>query len=142
MDFAIDKFLSQQASIGQSRSSVLNPLQWMVVIMVAGLTGFVFAHAPNWLIILMAVLLTSTFVLFAFGFIYFMVREPGTLRSEMYALLKAALDRGYFTADTVALLAGRESKIEKGEGFAVDNAKDLKETVSRRRRKPSQLGDA
>jgi Na+/H+-dicarboxylate symporter len=131
--------LSQQAKIGQSRSSVLNPQQWMMVIMVAGLTSFVFARAPNWLIVLMAALLTSTFVLFAFGFIYFMVREPGTLRSEMYALLKAALDKVYFTADTVALLAGRESKIGRGEGFSVENVKDLKETVKRRRR--SQQGE-
>jgi hypothetical protein len=60
MGFAFDNLLSEQANIGQSRSSVLNPPQWMVVIMVAGLTGFVFAHAPNWLIILMAVLLSAT----------------------------------------------------------------------------------
>jgi hypothetical protein len=141
MNFGFDKLLSKQANIGQSRTSVLNPLQWMVVIMVAGLTAFVFAHAPNWLIILMAVLLTSTFVLFAFGFLYFMVREPGTLRSEMYALLKAALDKGYFTADTVAVLAGRESTMAKGDRFAVDKATGIKETVGRKRSTRSAQGD-
>jgi len=94
MNFRLDKLLSDQANIGRSHSSVLNPLQWMTVILVSGLASFVFAHAPNWLIILMAVLLSSTFALFAVGFVYFMIREPGTLRSEMYALLKGHSTEG------------------------------------------------
>jgi hypothetical protein len=140
MDFRLDKLLSNQSNIGQSRSSVLNPLQWMTVILVGGLASFVYAHAPSWLIILMAVLVSLTFVLFAVGFIYFMIREPGTLRSEMYALLKGAMDRGYFTADTVALLAGQEHKIEKGQGIEVKDAKDIGEAVQRRRRSRPQGG--
>jgi hypothetical protein len=137
MNFPLDKLLSQQTNIGHSRSSILNPLQWMTVIIVGGLASFVFAHAPNWLIILMAVLLSSTFALFAGGFIYFMIREPGTLRSEIYALLKGALDKGYFTAEVVAQLAGQENKIRQGQEFEVRNARDLRETVHRRRGNPS-----
>jgi hypothetical protein len=91
MDLSFDKLLSNQANIGQSRSSILNPLQWMTVILVGGLASFFYAHAPEWLIVLMAVLLSLTFGLFALGFIYFMIREPGALRSENYALLKVAI---------------------------------------------------
>src|SRR5258708_32596559 len=114
MSFRLEKLLCSKSSIGQSRSSILNPIQWMTVILVGGLASFVFARAPTWLIILMAVLLSLTFALFAGGFIYFMIREPGTLRSEMYALLKGAMDRGYFTADAVSLLAGPESRVARG----------------------------
>ena len=134
MSFQFDKLLARESSIGESRSSVLNPLQWMTVILVGGLASFVFAHAPTWLIILMAVLLSLTFALFAAGFIYFMIREPGTLRSERYALLKGAMDRGYFTADVVALLAGQEHKIEKGQDIEVKDAEDIGETIRRSRR--------
>ncbi len=140
MSFRFDKLLSSQSSIGQSRSSILNPLQWMTVILVGGLASFVFAHAPAWLIILMAVLLSLTFALFAGGFIFFMIREPGTLRSEMYALLKGAMDRGYFTADVVALLAGQEHKIERGQDIEVKDAKDIGETIQRSRRNRTQGG--
>ena len=125
--------MSSQSSIGQSRSSILNPLQWMTVILVGGLASFVFAHAPTWLIIPMAVLLSLTFALFAGGFIYFMIREPGTLRSEMYALLKGAMDRGYFTPDVVALLAGQEHRMERGQEIEVKDAEDIGETIQRRR---------
>ena len=63
-----------------------------------------------------------------------MIREPGTLRSEMYALLKGALDRGYFTPEVVAQLAGQENKMEKGQGVVVSDAKDLGEILQRKRR--------
>jgi hypothetical protein len=133
MDFSLDKLLSNQANIGQSRSSILNPLQWMTVILVGGLASFIYAHAPDWLIVLMAVLLSLTFGLFALGFIYFMIREPGALRSENYALLKVAMDKGYFTEETVAQLAGQERKIEKGEAIIVNDADDIGGAIQRRR---------
>jgi hypothetical protein len=134
MSFRFDNLLSRQSNIGQSRSSILNPLQWMTVILVGGLATFVFAHAPAGLTILLAVLLSLTFVLFSVAFIYFMIREPGTLRSEMYALLKGAMDRGHFTPDVVALLAGQENRIEKGQDIEVKDAEDIGETIRRRRR--------
>jgi hypothetical protein len=134
MSSQFDKLLGSQSSIGESRSSILNPLQWMTVILVGGLASFVFAHAPTWLIILMAVLLSLTFALFAAGFIYFMIREPGTLRSERYSLLKGAMDRGYFTAEVVARLAGQEHKIDKGQDIEVKDAEDIGETIRRSRR--------
>jgi hypothetical protein len=41
----------KQAGIGQSRSSVLNPLQWMLVILVGGLALSLGLHAPSWLLV-------------------------------------------------------------------------------------------
>jgi hypothetical protein len=133
MDFSLDKLLSNQANIGQSRSSILNPLQWMTVILVGGLASFIYAHAPGWLIVLMAVLLSLTFGLFALGFIYFMIREPGALRSENYALLKVAMDQGYFSEETVAQLAGQERKIAKGQSIVVKDADDIGDPIQQRR---------
>ena len=142
MPFNLESLLSKQSKIGQSRSSVLNPLQWMTVIIVGGLASFVYVSAAQWLIILMAVLLSSTFALFAGAFIYFMIREPGTLRSEDYSLAKHALDKGLFTPEIANRVLFREKKIKAGQSIEVKDVKELKETVGRGRRSRPLAADA
>ncbi len=131
MSFAFDNLLSRGSSIGQSRSSALNPLQWMTVIIIGGLASFVFAHAPTWLIALMAILVGLTFALFASAYVYFMVRDPGALRSEDYSLAKHALDKGLFTPEIAKLVFVREKEIQAGQGIKVKDAKELEATVQR-----------
>jgi hypothetical protein len=58
---------------------------------------------------------------------------PGALRSENYALLKVAMDKGYFTEETVAQLAGQERKIAKGQSIVVKDADDIGDPIQRRR---------
>ena len=140
--FALDNLLSRQSNIGQSRSSVLNPLQWMTVIIVAGLASFVYAHAQSWLIILMAVLLSSTFILFAAAFVYFMIKEPGTLRSEDYSLAKHALDKGYFTPEIVRQLLSRDEGIQAGKSTTVTTVGELKTRTRQMSRKNSIDGES
>jgi hypothetical protein len=132
MNFDFDNLLSRQGSVGQSRSSVLNPLQWMTVIIIGGLASFVFEHAPSWLIIVMAILLCSTCALFAAAFVYFMMREPEALRSEDYSLAKHALDKGLFTGEIVQQILVREKEIQIGKGIRIKDAKELSEAADNR----------
>jgi len=131
MTFGLDSLLSRQSNIGQSRSSVLNPLQWMTVIIVGGLASFVYGHAQDWLIILMAVLLSLTFALFAGGFIYFMLRQPDTLRSEDFVLASKMIDKDFFPPKIAKRLIAQEKKIKSGQGVHVEDAKTLKRTSTR-----------
>lgn len=142
MPFALNNLLSRQSNIGQSRSSVLNPLQWMIVIIVAGLASFVYAHAQSWLIVLMAVLLSSTFILFAAAFIYFMIKEPGTLCSEYYSLAKHALDRGYFTPEIAQQLLSRDESIQAGKSITVKDVSELKTRTRQVSRKKVRDGES
>jgi hypothetical protein len=89
----------KQTGIGQSRSSVLNPLQWMLVILVGGLVAVLGLRGPNWLLIFFTVLVGSTVLLIAIAFCFFMLREPSILRSEDYSQAKHAMDKGLFTPE-------------------------------------------
>jgi hypothetical protein len=86
--------LLQQANIGQSRSSVLNPLQWLLVILVAGIVLCVWLHSPSWLVTLFAVMVVLVLLLFLGSYIYFMRKNPDALRSEQFSLSKLAIERG------------------------------------------------
>jgi hypothetical protein len=84
----------RQSEIGQSRSSVLNPLQWGLVILIGGAVGSHLAGSPQWITTLLALAVVANFILFIFAYIYFMAKDPDALRSESYSLSKLAIQRG------------------------------------------------
>ena len=117
----LDDLLSRQSKIGESRSSILNPLQWMTVILVGGLSSFVLGRADKWLVELMAVLLSVTFTIFAGAFVYFMIVEPGFLRSEDFVIMSRLIDENLFTPKMAERLINRD----KAGKRTIKNASDL-----------------
>jgi hypothetical protein len=89
------KALLEQAEIGRSRSSVINPLQWAVVIILTGLLAILLGHAPSWLLVFFSCLLGLLVLLLVLAYIYFGVKNPDALRSEKYVLVKAAIEKQY-----------------------------------------------
>jgi hypothetical protein len=85
--------LLQQARIGQSRSSVINPLQWVLLILVFATLSVVVAHGPDWLVKLFAGFVALTLVGIIFVYIYFMFTDSDALRSEKYSLVKTAIQK-------------------------------------------------
>ncbi len=88
--------LFSQASIGQSRTSTVNPLQWAMLILLGGLAVLILVGAPAWLVILVSVLLAVVGLLFCLAFVFFSLRNPDALRSETYSLTKLAIEKGLY----------------------------------------------
>jgi hypothetical protein len=85
--------LLRQARIGQSRTSVINPLQWTLAIVVIALLFLVLVHAPSWLLIFFACVVGIVVVLLIAAFLFFMLKNPDALRSEKYSLVKTAIEK-------------------------------------------------
>lgn len=68
--------LLEHAKVGYSRTSALNPVQWIFVVSTAGLVGALSFQAPSWIIILFAVFASLSVLLFAFSYVFFMFRDP------------------------------------------------------------------
>jgi hypothetical protein len=83
--------LINQASIGQSRSSVLNPLQWLLVILIAGNCLSLSLHSPLWLLAILTGGIVLALLLFFGAYIYFGKTNSDALRSENYSLTKLAI---------------------------------------------------
>jgi len=126
------KDILDQAKIGQSRSSVLNPLQWTLAILIAGIVSLLMAHGPNWLTIVLAALLSTTCAVFLCAFLYFMVKDPDALRSEPFYLTKFAMDQRLITPALETALTRLEHEVSGGRGVEIKEARELK---TRRRAK-------
>ena len=111
--WSILESLLRQARIGQSRSSVVNPLQWTLVILISGLLALVFAHAPEWLIRLFAYAIGLVVVLLVAAYLFFMIKNPDALRSEKFSLMKTAMEKKVLGDSLTGLMEafeGPESK--------------------------------
>jgi hypothetical protein len=110
------KYLFQHATdIGQSRSSVVNPLQWACAIVGSVLLLAVASHAPTWLVIMLAAIFCATFVLFTSVYVFFMLKNPDALRSEHYSLSKMAMEKG-LVGDSISGLREATTLVEPFTG--------------------------
>ncbi len=85
--------LLQLAHIGRARSSVINPLQWTLVLLVFGLLTVLVARGPAWILEFFVVLIGLIILLLIVAYTYFMIKNPDALRSETFSLAKTALEK-------------------------------------------------
>ena len=90
------KLLADKTDIGHSRTSVLNPLQWTLVILFLGLCILVAANADYWIILAVLICTLLCFALLAAAYIFFMFKNPDALRSEDFSLHKLAMEKGLY----------------------------------------------
>jgi hypothetical protein len=95
--------LLQRSDIGQSRTSALNPLQWLMVILSGGLVAALIVKASMWVLIVLIALVVSGCIFLLCCYWYFMKNNPDALRSEKFLFSKMALERGLIGDSLVGL---------------------------------------
>lgn len=101
------------AQVGQSRSSITNPLQWtLVIIGGAILLGTMFGMRP-WIIDTLVVCWLVVLAIFAYAYLFFMHTNPDVLRSENFHLSKMAIERGLVGDSLHGLVEETEQKRER-----------------------------
>lgn len=74
----------QQRLIKHSKSSVITPLLWTLVILLTGLLASIGEEAKPWVVMFFAALMGATVLLMIWTYAYGMMRVPSALRSEKY----------------------------------------------------------
>jgi len=118
----VESFL-KQARIGQSRSSVVNPLQWTLVIVTVPILFLVMVpNAPSWLIAGFAIADAIVLILLIVAYVFFMLTDPAALRSEKYSLVKTAIDKKLLGDSLTGLIERFEDPDAKmpGSGYGQD----------------------
>jgi hypothetical protein len=92
--------LKEQMNATLSRSDVLKPIAWLIGILTLATALFMYAKAPDWLIILMGISLLIAIFLYFFSYIYCLFNDRDALRSEKYSLNKMAIQQGIFGDST------------------------------------------
>lgn len=120
---SVVKNLVHAADIGRSRSSIVNPLQWAIPILIAAMVVSVFGHPPSWLLPYFALLLGVDFAAFVGAFFYVLLTKPHLLRSESHDYKMSELNQSREMAE---FIQKREKQMEEGLFDEVADANELK----------------
>lgn len=86
----------RQADALVSRSTTLDPLRWLIIILAAAIFLSFYLGCFTWIIIIFAILTVLVVIIFLIVYIYFMLKNPECLRTEKYLLRKTEIEKGYF----------------------------------------------
>jgi hypothetical protein len=96
------EILRQSARV--SRSNALNPLAWLLGLLLSGTIGAVEFEAPDWLVITLGGLSLVTALLYLAAYVYYMIYDRDALRSERYLLGKLAINKGIIGDDLAGII--------------------------------------
>jgi hypothetical protein len=121
------KAMLRLAEIGHSRTSVINPVQWgLVIVLVAFVVSAASSRTPTWVVIFLASATGLMLILLIVAYIYFMLKDPKELRSERYSLAQTAIEKHLLGDNLTGLIevfdGPSDSPKEKrlGESTAID----------------------
>ncbi|WP_286816930.1 hypothetical protein [Marinobacter sp. UBA3607] len=117
----------QQASASGSKSTVLKPLGWMMLICVSATLSSAHFSLPVALTYLFAAFSCITMALYLVAYLYCLFKDRDALRSETYSIQKMAIEKG-FVGDDVSgeLEVKRDESNTYIEGSPVEDAEDDK----------------
>lgn len=99
----IRAILSQASSSG-SRSTALQPLGWLSVILTFGLVAAVSWRASQWVLVTLAAFLGVTVLIYLISYIFYALKNPDALRSEKYTLSKMAIEKNLIGDNIAGLI--------------------------------------
>ena len=76
------------------RSTVLQPIQWVIAIVAAPLAPTIAAGSSNWVSAILLAFLAGILGFFGYAYHHFMKNDPDSLRSEPFTITKMAIEKG------------------------------------------------
>lgn len=100
------QWLFQKALTQGRRSSALSPLGWAFAASLAGLVWSLGESPPMWVPVFLAWVSGGLAALYAIAFVYLLIKDPDSLRSETYSLEKMAIQHGLYGDSQTGLIRG------------------------------------
>lgn len=106
MIILVFKELFERSDSSGSRSTILKPLTWFLSILIGGLILLIRLKAPNWILVLFAIILCLVISIFFFAYVYCLFKDRDALRSEKYSIQKMAIEKGIVGDNIVGVING------------------------------------
>jgi hypothetical protein len=101
-----------ESSAKAARTTALHSLQWMVFILLSGLSSSVLLGAEGWVKIAIGVGIGAVLLVYLASHLYLLLKNPDALRSEQYSLQKLAMEKGLM-GDSLRGVVDMESELGK-----------------------------
>lgn len=99
----IRELLSRSDASG-SKSTILKPLTWFLALIIGGILSLLKFDSPVWLTIMLATIFCLGVAVFFFVYIYCLINDRDSLRSEKFTIQKLAIEKGIMGDDVIGII--------------------------------------
>lgn len=96
--------MREQMHATLSRSDVLKPLAWLVLILAGSFVAVAYSTQPAWLVVSAFVAMLLSVALYSYSFLFCLHKDRDALRSEKYSLHKMAIEHGLYGDNVTGLI--------------------------------------
>lgn len=121
MTIPFASFLHRAMESG-SRSTVLKPLGWLIVICASSSIASFRFSAPVWMGTTFGALGAFSIILYLVAYVYFGLTDKDALRSEKYSIQKLAIQKGFIGDDMSGYIPLSEKPLNATQGLLPDNS--------------------
>ena len=98
------KALLLQAFSINKRSTVLQPLIWLITILLIGFIFLIEYSSPNWALLMVGGFLSLTLLTYLSAYVYHSWKNPDNLRSEKFTLSKMVIEKNLIGDNITGLI--------------------------------------
>ena len=88
----VRELLSHSDASG-AKSTILKPLTWFLALIIGGILLLLKFSSPIWLTIMLAIIFCLGVAVFFFVYIYCLIKDRDSLRSEKFSIQKLAIEK-------------------------------------------------
>jgi len=115
------KNILQEATAYRSRSTVLNPLGWLVALTITSTISAYHFKIPHWICVTLAASGIASVFFYILAYVFLFFKDRDSLRSERYILTKKIIEREIAGDSIRELLRGAGAEIQLAEKSGSEN---------------------
>ena len=102
------KELVNQAHTSGARSTIMQPLMWLIGILSAAVVSGAHYEIPVWILTTLGILLVLSIISFLIVYLTFVFTNPDLIRTERFTFLKMAMEKNLIGDSTVGFVEVEE----------------------------------
>ena len=112
----VRELLSHSDASG-AKSTILKPLTWFLALIIGGILLLLKFSSPIWLTIMLAIIFCLGVAVFFFVYIYCLIKDRDSLRSEKFSIQKLAIEKGIIGDDIIGIISPSNNCLQDNCNF-------------------------
>lgn len=112
----VRELLSHSDASG-AKSTILKPLTWFLALIIGGILLLLQFDSPMGLTIMFAIIFCIGVVIFFFVYIYCLIHDRDSLRSEKFTIQKLAIEKGIMGDDIIGIIPPSNNYLQDNSSF-------------------------
>lgn len=115
------KALLSQSDASGSKSTILKPLTGLIAVFGIIFLSALKIGAAAWVYCIITIMISLTFILFLFAYVFCLLKDRDALRSEKFSIRKMEIERGIYGDNNFNFIGNPDNKFNESSSLISSN---------------------